>query len=78
MRWWQLANISFAITMNMVAWISTSPVGNQLAKAYDIKLTLVNLLPMLFQIMFIILAPMAMYFIDTKGAHISVLIGSIL
>lgn len=66
-----------AIMLNQVAWISMSTIGNQLADVYDVSVTTVNLLPMMFQIVFVVLSIPGTRFIETKGQHWAVLLGTI-
>ena len=61
-----------------MAWISGQPIGNQIADAYGIKLTLVNFVSLLFQIFFLAFSIPTSYLIETKGVHLLILSASLM
>ena len=66
------------MTLAVAAWQCFSPVGNQIADNYDIKITVVNFLPSTAYIVQVCFAIPLGTMIEKRGASFSILFGSVM
>eukprot|EP01119_Soliformovum_irregulare_P011933 TRINITY_DN3057_c0_g2_i1.p1 TRINITY_DN3057_c0_g2~~TRINITY_DN3057_c0_g2_i1.p1 ORF type:complete len:486 (+),score=149.16 TRINITY_DN3057_c0_g2_i1:29-1486(+) len=75
-RWLQLAFFSLMTFLNGMTWITFSPISDQVQSRYSVSITSVNMLSLIFLILYIVFFLPSSWCLDRKGLRFGLIIGS--
>eukprot|EP01114_Cavostelium_apophysatum_P015978 TRINITY_DN4470_c0_g1_i2.p1 TRINITY_DN4470_c0_g1~~TRINITY_DN4470_c0_g1_i2.p1 ORF type:complete len:481 (+),score=61.94 TRINITY_DN4470_c0_g1_i2:51-1493(+) len=77
-RWVQLGAFSFISICNAITWITFSPISDEVKDYWNVSITWVNMLSLVFMIAYVPFVFVASYALDHRGLRFGLLIGAFL